>query len=148
MWSEDGLPCSDRKSSPSGTEGIRRHVELPLSADSKATGITLWRSSFIRCRVIYTTNAIESLNKVRCHAAKKRKAFPTEEWVKRAGRWSSSQPRRNGDPPKRLADDDEPHYYRIQSPSWEGHLKKMFTQNHKQTPINSFHRTTVTDLIY
>ncbi|AWF33382.1 transposase, Mutator family protein (plasmid) [Klebsiella oxytoca] len=34
-------------------------------------------------RVIYTTNAIESLNSVIRHAIKKRKVFPTDESVKK-----------------------------------------------------------------
>ena len=33
-------------------------------------------------KVIYTTNAIESLNSVICHAIKKRKVFPTDDPVK------------------------------------------------------------------
>ncbi|HBB6657762.1 TPA: IS256 family transposase [Salmonella enterica] len=34
-------------------------------------------------KVIYTTNAIESLNSVLCHAIKKRKVFPTDDSVKK-----------------------------------------------------------------
>ncbi|HFK1340260.1 TPA: transposase [Escherichia coli] len=35
------------------------------------------------CKVIYTTNAIESLNSVIRHAIKKRKVFPTDDSVKK-----------------------------------------------------------------
>ena len=34
-------------------------------------------------KVIYTTNAIESLNSIITHAIKKRKVFPTDESVKK-----------------------------------------------------------------
>ncbi|MWR74208.1 IS256 family transposase, partial [Escherichia coli] len=37
-------------------------------------------------KVIYTTNAIESLNSVIRHAIKKRKVFPTDESVKKVVR--------------------------------------------------------------
>ncbi len=36
-------------------------------------------------KVIYTTNAIESLNSVIRHAIKKRKVFPTDDSVKKSG---------------------------------------------------------------
>ena len=35
--------------------------------------------------MIYTTNAIESLNSVIRHAIKKRKVFPTDDSVKKSG---------------------------------------------------------------
>lgn len=47
-------------------------------------------------KVIYTTNAIESLNSVIRHAIKKWKVFPTDESVKKRCGWLSSQPHRNG----------------------------------------------------
>ncbi|MHB0992334.1 MAG: transposase [Burkholderiales bacterium] len=34
-------------------------------------------------KAIYTTNAIESLNSVICHAIKKRKVFPTDDSVRK-----------------------------------------------------------------
>ncbi|NHB87284.1 hypothetical protein C5471_05995 [Photorhabdus tasmaniensis] len=40
-------------------------------------------------KVIYTTNAIESLNSVIRHAIKKHKVFPSDDSVKRWCGWSS-----------------------------------------------------------
>lgn len=47
-------------------------------------------------KVIYTTNAIESLNSVIRHAIKKRKVFPTDDSVKKWCGWQSSLRPRNG----------------------------------------------------
>lgn len=47
-------------------------------------------------KVLYTTNAIESLNSVIRHAIRKRKVFPTDESVKKWCGWQSRQRPRNG----------------------------------------------------
>ncbi|EOJ3406772.1 transposase [Escherichia coli] len=46
--------------------------------------------------MIYTTNAIESLNSVIRHAIRKRKVFPTDESVKKWCGWQSRPRHRNG----------------------------------------------------
>jgi putative transposase len=65
-------------------------------------------------RVIYTTNAIESLNSVIRHAIKKRKVFPRDESVNKggvAGHPVSIPEMDNA--ASGLADGHEPFYYRV-----------------------------------
>ena len=58
-------------------------------------------------KVIYTTNAIESLNSVIRHALKKRKVFPTDDSVKKVV-WLAIQ-----SASQKLANGNEPLYYRV-----------------------------------
>ncbi|STU47449.1 Transposase and inactivated derivatives [Klebsiella pneumoniae] len=64
--------------------------------------------------MIYTTNAIESLNSVIRHAIKKRKVFPTDDSVKKVV-WLAIQsgvPEMD-DAVEGLANGNEPLYYRV-----------------------------------
>ncbi|ENB6579668.1 transposase, partial [Escherichia coli] len=64
----------------------QRYPQISRSGQSNWNNLSTFFSYPQELRkVIYTTNAIESLNSVIRHAIKKRKVFPTDEAVKKGG---------------------------------------------------------------